>query len=336
MYVDNVHIARMQHSSHYNIMTISETIKNTEKTAFSFEVLPPLKGNGTTSLFRTIETLKEFDPQYINITTHRSEFVYIEQEDNTYLRRSLRRRPGTIAVASAIMQKYDIKVVPHVLCSGFSSEDIEYMLLDLQFLGIRDILVLRGDKAKDDARFVPTKGGHSHATELIGQINRFNNGFFNDGTAIKNPGEKFSFGVACYPEKHEEAPNLDFDIQVLKQKQDMGADYAVTQLFYDNKKFFDFVDKARAAGITIPIIPGIKPLAKLSQLTVVPKTFHLDIPAPLANEAAKCKSDEDIKQLGIEWCVEQCKELISHKTPSIHFYTVSAVDSIRQIAAKIY
>ena len=317
-------------------MTISELIKNTKKTAFSFEVLPPLKGTGTASLFKTIDTLKEFDPQYINITTHRSEFVYTEREDGTYERRSLRRRPGTIAVASAIMHKYDIKVVPHVLCSGFTRESIEYMLLDLQFLGIKDILVLRGDKAKDEPSFRPVKDGYSHATELIEHINMFNSGRFIDGTLIKSPGESFSYGVACYPEKHDEAPNIEADLEVLKMKQDLGADYAVTQLFYDNKKYFDFVKKARNAGITIPIIPGIKPLAKMTQLTVVPKTFHLDIPQELVAEASRCKTDEEVKQLGIEWSTAQCKELIAHGVPSIHFYTVSAVDSIRQIAERIY
>lgn len=317
-------------------MTVSELINSRKTTAFSFEVLPPLKGTGTESLFRTIDHLKEFDPQYINITTHRSEHVYTEQADGTFVRQRLRRRPGTIAVASAITQRYGIKVVPHVLCSGFTKESIEYMLLDLQFLGIADILVLRGDKAKDEPAFRPEKDGYAHATDLIGHINLFNEGKFIDGTPIKVPGKKFSFGVACYPEKHDEAPNMEADLRILKQKQDMGADYAVTQLFYDNKKYFEFVNKARSAGITIPIIPGIKPIAKMSQLTVVPKTFHLDIPQELATEAEKCKTDEEMKQLGIEWGISQCKELIAHGVPSIHFYTMSAVDSIRQIAESIY
>lgn len=317
-------------------MAISEIINSENKTAFSFEVLPPLKGTGTQSLFKTIDTLKEFNPKYINITTHRSEFVYTEQSDGSFVRNSVRRRPGTVAVASAIMQKYDIKVVPHIVVSGMSKEDLEYNLLDLQFLGIQDLLVLRGDKAKEDARFIPVKDGYSHATELCQQVNQFNKGFFVDGTPIKAPGAPFSYGVACYPEKHEEAPNLDFDIQVLKQKQDLGADYAVTQIFYDNEKYFSFVEKARQAGVTIPIIPGIKPMAKLSQFSVLPKTFHLDLPEDLTKAVEACKSDEEVKQVGIEWGVQQCKELIEHGVPSIHFYTVSAVDSIRQIAEKIY
>ena len=210
------------------------------------------------------------------------------------------------------------------------------MLLDLQFLDIHDILVLRGDKAKEDSRFIPMKDGYSHATELIEQVNMFNEGMFIDGTPIKTPGTPFSFGVAAYPEKHEEAPNPEFDLNILKMKQDMGAEYAVTQIFYDNEKYFSFVERARKAGITIPIIPGIKPIAKMSQFTVLPKTFHLDLPEVLSTEMEKCKTDEDIKQVGIEWSVSQCKELIQHGEPSLHFYTVSAVDSIRQIAKEIY
>lgn len=317
-------------------MTVSELINKTSKTAFSFEVLPPVKGTGTSALFNTIDALKEFQPEYINITTHRSEYVYVEQPDGTYIRHFMRRRPGTVAVASAIMQKYDIKVVPHVVVSGMSKEDIEYMLLDLQFLGIRDLLLLRGDKAKDESKFQPTKDGYTHATELIEQVNLFNQGKFIDGTPIKNPGAPFSYGVAAYPEKHEEAPNLEFDLQILKKKQDLGADYAVTQIFYDNKKYFHFVECARQVGITLPIIPGIKPMAKLSQFNVLPKTFHLDLPEPLSKDMEKCRTDEQVKQLGIEWGIQQCKELMQHGVPSIHFYSMGATESIRAIAQEIY
>ena len=302
---------------------------------FSFEVLPPLKGTGTANLFRTIDTLREYNPSYINITTHRSEFVYTEQADGTFRRDRLRRRPGTIAVASAIMQKYNIKVIPHLVCSGFTAEDIEYMLLDLQFLGLHDIFLLRGDKALDDKQFRPEKGGYSHALQLIDHVNQFNEGFFIDGSPIKVKGQPFTYGVAAYPEKHEEAPNLDFDIQILRQKQDRGASYAVTQLFFDNQKYFDFVARARAAGITIPIIPGIKPLVKRSQLSVVPKTFHVDIPQALADEARRLDSDEKVAQLGIEWGVAQCRELLKAGVPSLHFYTVSATDSIQAILKQL-
>jgi methylenetetrahydrofolate reductase (NADPH) len=222
-----------------------------------------------------------------------------------------------------------------VICSGATIEDIEYELLDLQFLGISDLLLLRGDKAKEDSRFVPTPGGHAHTTDLIRQVKQFNEGFFADGTPIKRPGRKFDYGVACYPEKHEEAPNLEMDMQYLKEKQDLGAQYAVTQLFYDNEKYFQFVEKARAMGITIPIIPGIKPMAKLTQLTMVPKTFHCDIPEPLAREVVKCKTDEDARQLGIEWTTAQCKELYQHGVHNIHFYTVSAVESVIEVAKRL-
>ena len=302
---------------------------------FSFEVLPPLKGAGTEKLFADIDKLREFDPAYINITTHHSEFVYKELENGQYERQRIRRRPGTVAIAAAIQQKYGIPVQPHVICSGATIEDIEYELLDLQFLGISDLLLLRGDKAKEDSRFTPTPGGHAHTTDLIRQVARFNEGFFADGTPIKHPGQKFDYGVACYPEKHEEAPNMEMDMQYLKKKQELGAQYAVTQLFFDNQKYFDFVKKAREMGITIPIIPGIKPLAKLTQLTVVPKTFHCDIPEALAKEIVKCKTDEDAKQLGIEWTTAQCQELYANGINNIHFYTVSAVDSVAEVAKKL-
>lgn len=317
-------------------MNVIDIIKSKQGTAFSFEVLPPLKGTGTQNLFRTIERLREFAPRYVNITTHRCEYVYHELENGLMQRLRIRRRPGTIAIAAAIQQKYNLHVVPHIVCSGNNREDLEYMLLDLQFLGVNDLLVLRGDKAKEDANFQPTGDGPSHATELIEQINKFNSGLFWDGSTIKEPGVPFQYGVACYPEKHEEAANLDADMLVLKQKADMGAEYAVTQLFFDNEKYFSFVEKARELGINIPIIPGIKPLAKLSQLSIIPKTFHCDLPSDLYAEAVKCKTDEDIKQVGIEWCTEQCKELIRKGAPSLHFYTVSAVDSVAQIAKRIY
>lgn len=317
-------------------MKVLDLINDPTSNKFSFEVLPPLKGNGTEALFRTIEQLKEFQPRYINITTHRSEYVYKELGDGLMQRQRVRRRPGTIAIAASIQQRFDIPVVPHIVCSGNTREDLEYMLLDLQFLGVSDLLVLRGDKAKDEASFKPTGDGPMHATDLIEQINRFNAGQFFDGTPIKHPGDRFAFGVACYPERHEEAPNLESDMEYLLLKQQLGAQYAVTQLFYDNEKYFRFVEKARKMGITIPIVPGIKPLAKLSQLTVVPKTFRCDLPEALYNEARKCTNDEQLKQVGIEWTVQQCRELLAHDVPNLHFYTVSAVDSICEIAKQLY
>ena len=315
---------------------VIDLINDTSSIPFSFEVLPPLKGNGTAQLFNTIDKLKEFQPRYINITTHRSEYVYKDLGGGLMQRQRIRRRPGTIAIAAAIQQRYGIPVVPHIVCSGHTREDLEYMLLDLQFLGIEDLLVLRGDKAKEDASSKPTGDGPAHATDLIEQINRFNEGFFYDGTEIKCPGEKFRYGVACYPEKHEEAANLSSDMEMLKKKVKMGAQYAVTQLFFDNEKYFRFVAQARQEGIDIPIIPGIKPLAKMSQLSIVPKIFHCDLPDPLYREAAKCKTDEEIKQVGIEWAVQQCQELLRKGAPNLHFYTVSAVESICEIAKIIY
>ena len=317
-------------------MKIVDLIQQGMGTAFSFEILPPLKGTGIDGLKRTIDKLREFAPSYINITTHRSEYVYRDLEDGLVQRMRLRRRPGTVAVAAAIQNEYHIPVVPHILCSGFTREETEYVLLDLQFLGIENLLVLRGDKAKEDNFFRPTPDGYAHTTELQGQINDFNRGFFIDGTPIKSPGTPFSYGVACYPEKHEEALNLDTDFHWFKRKIELGAEYGVTQLFYDNAAYFRLVERARKEGVNVPIIPGIKPLAKLSQLTMVPKTFHCDLPEDLAREAVKCKTDEDIKALGIEWGIAQCKELMAYGVPSIHFYTVSAVDSIAEIVKHIY
>ncbi len=313
-----------------NILT-----SNDGETRFSFEVLPPLKGNGTESLFRTIEQLCEFGPAYINITTHHSEYVYKELPNGLLERSRIRRRPGTIAIAAAIQQRFQLPVIPHVICSGTTIENIEYELLDLQFLGISNLLLLRGDKAKDDKMFVPTPGGHAHTTDLIGQVTRFNEGYFSDGSVIKHPGVPFSFGVACYPEKHEEAPNMEQDMAHLKTKQDMGAQYAVTQMFFDNQKYYDFVARAREMGITIPIIPGIKPVTKMSQVTMVPKTFHCDIPDDLAQEMLRCKTDDDVRQVGIEWTTSQCLDLYDHGVGNIHFYTISAVDSVREIMKRI-
>ena len=311
------------------------TTGNKQHTAFSFEVLPPLRGKGMESIYCTIDKLMQFNPVCINITTHRAETIYSEMPNGAYQKLSVRNRPGTVAIAAAIKERYHVHTVPHIICSGFSAAEIESELIDLSYLGITELLLLRGDKAKDDRVFTPVAGGHAHTTDLIEQVNRFNSGYFADGSAIKVPGTPFGYGVACYPEKHDEAPNMEMDMGYLKMKQDMGAEYAVTQLFYDNSKYFDYVDKARAMGITIPIIPGIKPLAKLSQLTVVPKTFHCDLPQELAAEVKRCKTDDDAKQLGIEWATHQCQELYAHGINNIHFYTVSAVDSVAEVTRRL-
>ena len=308
-----------------------------DKRGFSFEVLPPLKGNGTAALFRTIDALSEFGPRFINITTHHSEYVYKELENGLLTRQRVRRRPGTVAIAGAIQNKYDIPVIPHIICSGATKEDIEYELLDLQFLGISNILVLRGDKAKEDRQFTPTENGHAHATDLLKQVNQFHDGFFFDGTPIKHPGDKFCCGVACYPEKHEEAPNLEMDMQHLLEKQQLGAAYAVTQLFYDNARFFDYVRRCREAGITVPIIPGIKPLSTVRHLTLLPQTFGCHIPEELGREVLRHKDDpKAVREIGTEWAVAQSRELVEAGVPVLHYYPMGKADNIIKIAKAIF
>ena len=318
-------------------MKIVDIISGTQGTAFSFEILPPLKGTGMGSLLNTVRRLREYDPKYINITTHRSEYVYTETDNGRFVQRTrIRRRPGTIAVAAAVQNETHIPVVPHVLCSGFTREDIEYMLLDLQFLGIENILLLRGDKAKEDARFIPTPDGYAHTTELQEQVNRFNEGFFVDGTPIKVPGQPFSYGVACYPEKHEEALNPETDFEWFKKKVALGAEYAVTQLFYDNAAYFRFVEKARKAGITVPIIPGLKPISVARQIDLLPRSFHLDIPQDLVNEILKAKTKEQVYEAGVAWCVAQSQDLLRHGVPAIHYYTMGKADNIRKIVKTVF
>ncbi len=315
-------------------MSVVERIKTKGKTAFSFELLPPLKGNGIETVYRTIDALREFDPRYINITTHRSELVYREKPDGLFERVAERHRPGTVAIAAAIQNKYKIPVVPHIICSGFSKEETEYALIDLQFLGITDLLLLRGDKGKHEKEFSPT--GHRFATELQQQVNEFNRGFFLDGSERKSKGETFSYGMACYPEKHEEAPNADSDLMYAKLKVDQGAEYLVTQMFFDNAKYYEFVDKCRAIGIQVPIIPGIKPITLKNQLTVLPKIFHTDIPEVFAAELRNCKTDAEAVEVGIEWCTQQARDLIKNGVPSIHFYSMMAVQSVKKVAEAVF
>ena len=319
-------------------MTIPELLAQRSRTAFSFEILPPLKGAGLDRLRRAVETLREFQPAYINITTHSSEYVYREREDGLLQRTVLRRRPGTVAVAAALQYEYGIPIVPHILCQGFTREETEYVLLDLQFLGMTNLLALRGDKPKVPHISKPDQQGetNTHATDLIAQINDFNHGRFIDGTEMEAPARPFAYGVACYPEKHEEAPNAQEDMEWFKRKVELGAQYGVTQLFYDNAAYFDFVNRARAAGINVPIIPGLKPFTRLTQLTTIPKTFHCDLPEALVKEAACCKTDDDARQLGIEWSITQARELIAAGVPGIHFYSMGAAESIKDIAKAVY
>lgn len=315
-------------------MSVVEKIKKAGSTAFSFELLPPIKGNGIESVYHTIDMLREFDPKYINITTHRSEMVFKEKPDGLFERVAERHRPGTVAIAAAIQNKYKISVVPHIICSGFSREETEYALIDLQFLGITDLLLLRGDKGKHEKEFSAT--GHHYATELQEQVNIFNQGVFLDGSRMKTEITPFSYGMACYPEKHEEAPNPESDLHYAKMKVDAGADYLVTQMFFDNQKYFDFVNRCRAAGIQVPIIPGIKPITLMNQLTVLPKIFHTDMPEELVSALRNCKDDKEAEEVGVEWCTVQAKDLIQQGVPSIHFYSMMASKSVKRVAQTVF
>jgi len=317
-------------------MTVAELINNAKETGFSFELLPPLKGNDIDRVFKNIDLLKEFNPLYINITSHRDEVVYKDLEKGLFERRVTRKRPGTVAVAASIQHKYGINVVPHIICSGFTKSETEYALIDLNFLGIHDVLVLRGDNSQSNRFFRPEEEGNNYAIDLIHQINDQNQGKFLDGTLMDAFETPFSYGVAGYPEKHEEAPNMDSDLYWLKQKVDAGAEYIVTQMFFDNTKYFEFVDKCRAMGINVPIVPGLKPITVKNQLNVLPKIFHVDIPEAFAKELRKCKDDEAVKQVGVEWCIQQARELMAHKVPILHFYTMMATHSTRKVAQAIY
>ncbi len=317
-------------------MTVAEILRNQKQTAFSLELLPPLKGNDINKVFTSIESLKEFDPIYINITSHRDEVVYKNTDKGLFQRSVIRKRPGTVAVAASIMHRYGIKVVPHIICSGFTKSETEYALIDLNFLGLHDVLLLRGDNSNKE-RFVQVDAEcNNYASDLVYQVRDLNQGKFLDGTLIDPFETPFSFGVAGYPEKHEEAPNLDSDIYWLKKKVEAGAEYIVTQMFFDNQKFFDFVTRCRAEGIDVPIVPGIKPITLINQLTVLPKIFHVDIPEAFARELRKCKTDEEVKIVGVEWGIQQAKELMQHNVPTLHFYTLMATQSVRQIAQAIY
>ena len=317
-------------------MKVIDLIQGSGKTAFSFEILPPLKGNSIQKVYNVIDKLREFDPKYINITSHHSEYIYKTLPDGKMEKVNIRKRPGSVAIASAIHNKYNITAVPHIICKGFTKEETEYALIDLNFLGVYDLLLLRGDIKTLEAADANSKLYHNHATDLQEQINNFNKGIAVDGSTFEANETPFSYGMACYPEKHEEAPNMDSDIHYLKQKVANGADYLVTQMFFDNQKYYDFVERCRAEGIQVPIIPGIKPVVFKNQLTVLPKIFRSDIPEPFASELRKCNTDEEAREVGVEWCINQCKDLVAHGVPSLHFYTMMATDSVYRVAKEIY
>jgi len=316
-------------------MKIIDIISNSKNPVFSFEILPPLKGNSIFKVFDIIEKLRQFDPKFVNITSHHSEYVYKPLPDGTHRRVSVVKRPGTVAIATAIQNRYGLIPVPHIICKGFTKEETEYALLDLNFLGINNLMLLRGD-VKGQVEVSDPLKYHEHATDLQRQVNLFNKGIGLEEMCIEGITTPFTYGMACYPEKHEEAPNMDSDIHFLKEKVKNGADYLITQMFFDNEKYFSFVKRCRAEGIAVPILPGIKPISKKTQLTVLPKVFRTDIPEELASRIRESKTDAEVKQIGIEWGIRQTRELLDKGAPGIHFYTMSVADSVQKIASRVF
>jgi methylenetetrahydrofolate reductase (NADPH) len=316
---------------------ITQHIQNAKnKTLFSFEILPPLKGESIHSLFEAIDPLMEFKPPFIDVTYHREEYIYKKRENGLLEKISTRKRPGTVGICAAIMNRFHVDAVPHIICGGFTKEETENALIDLSFLGVENVLVLRGDPIKTEPAFAPEPGGHHYATDLLKQVVNMNNGIYLD-EEMKTPiATDFCIGVAGYPEKHFEAPNLRTDIKFLKKKEELGADYVVTQMFFDNKKYCDWVNKCREEGITIPIIPGLKPITTKKQITVLPRIFHIDIPDELAEAVENCKNDAEAKQVGIEWCIKQSKELMDFGVPVLHYYSMGRSDTVKKIASALF
>jgi methylenetetrahydrofolate reductase (NADPH) len=318
-------------------MKVTEHIANANgKTLFSFEVLPPLKGESIDSLFSHIEPLMEFNPPFIDVTYHREEFVYKRNPDGSFEKRTTRKRPGTVGICAAISNRFQVDTVPHIICGGFSKEETENALIDLNFLGIDNVLVLRGDAIKTEGVFRPEANGHHYASELLSQVVNMNNGLYLDEDLQNTVPTDFCIGVAGYPEKHFEAPNLKIDMKYLKQKVDAGADYIVTQMFFDNEKYFEFVDKCQKMGINVPIIPGLKPITTLKQITTLPRIFHIDLPEDLADELDKCTTNEQVRKVGVEWGIKQSKELMDRGVPCLHYYSMGKSDSIVQIAKALF
>ncbi len=318
-------------------MNVIKTLEaNKGKTLFSFEILPPLKGKNIKYIYDAIDPLMEFKPSFINVTYHREEYVYKKREKGFLEKITIRKRPGTVGICAAIQNKYGVITVPHLTCGGFSMEETENALIDLNFLGINNILALRGDPVKTELSFEPESDGHEHAEDLVRQAAQMNQGNFLD-EEIKNPEPTtFCIGVAGYPEKHYEAMNPNQDIQFLKQKIDAGAHYVVTQMFFDNKKYFDFVDNCRAAGITVPIIPGIKPITTLKHIAFIPKTFHVDLPDEFANALLVCKTNQEVAKVGVDWMIKQSKELKAAKVPCIHYYTMGKSTHVTEIVKAVF
>jgi methylenetetrahydrofolate reductase (NADPH) len=316
-------------------MKVIDKINSSTAPLLSFEILPPLKGKSIQSIYDSLDPLIEYKPSFINVTYHRSETTFKKKADGNFEKVVIRKRPGTVGICAAIMNRYNIDAVPHFICGGFSKNETEDALIDLAFLGVDNVLVLRGDAAKNESIFEPEPGGHRYAIDLLKQVTNLNNGLYLEED-IKGGGKtNFCIGVAGYPEKHFEAPNLDTDMQHLKAKVDAGAEYITTQMFFNNKKYFQFVDKCRAAGINCPIIPGLKPLSTKKQLTIIPKTFHVDLPTELTNEILKCKTDEDVEQVGTEWLIQQSKELKAANVPVLHYYTLGKSKMVYNVMKEV-
>lgn len=318
-------------------MKVTEHIKKANrKTLFSFEILPPLKGQNIQSVFDNIDPLMEFNPPFIDVTYHREEYTYKELENGLLKKQVIKKRPGTVGICAAIQNKYQVDAVPHILCGGFTKEDTENFLIDLDFLGIDNIVALRGDAVKNETYFKSEKEGHQFALELVNQIQDLNSGKYLDDALLNSSKTNFCIGVAGYPEKHMEAPSLDSDIHFLKQKIENGANYIVTQMFFDNQKYFDFVKKCRVEGITVPIIPGLKPIATKKQLNLIPHRFKVDLPNNLINEILKCKDNKAVRQVGIEWSIQQSKELLQAGIPVLHYYSMGKSSNIKAIAKAVF
>ncbi|MDQ6470456.1 methylenetetrahydrofolate reductase [NAD(P)H] [Flavobacterium sp. LHD-80] len=318
-------------------MKVTEHIENAKgKTLFSFEIIPPQKGKSIQELYDNIDPLMEFKPPFIDVTTSREEYIYIDRGNGLLDKKLTRMRPGTLGICASIKHKYNVDTVPHLLCGGFTQEETEYMLVDCQYLGINNVMALRGDAMKDEQSFVPKVGGNHYAIDLVKQINDLNCGkYLHEVMDIDNKAD-FCIGVAGYPEKHLESPSLQSDLKRLKEKVDAGADYVVTQMFFDNSKYFAFVEKAREMGITIPIIPGIKPIAVQRHLQVLPQIFRIDLPEDLIDAVDKCKNNAEIKQVGIEWAIQQSLELKAAGVPFLHYYSMGKSENIRQIASQVF
>ena len=303
-------------------MKVIDHIKEAKGTLISFEVLPPLKGKGIEALFQHLDPLMEFKPSYINVTYHRSEHVFKKRADGSFEKVIIRKRPGTESICAAIMNRYLVDTVPHLICGGFSVNETEDALINLRYLGIDNVLVIRGDAAKNETAFEPEPNGHKFASDLLSQVMNLNAGIYLEEDLKGTHKTEFCVGVAGYPEKHFEAPNMETDLLYLKAKVDGGADYIVTQMFFDNEKYYSFVRACREVGITVPIIPGLKPVYSKKQLTMLPKTFHIDLPNDLANEILKCRTDEDVEKVGEEWLLHQSRDLKKNGVPVLHYYTL--------------